>query len=196
MRKLLLLCVTGIVIAASAVSLAATRVPSSTALWQKIQALQKANTLMLESKAYQPGSRSVDAYTIDLANQAGNAAIRKTGSIEKVRRYPNGALVVKENFSEQRKLTGVTAMLKLFGYDRADRDWVMAAYSPAGKVVAYGRVPSCIACHAMVARQDFVFAPPPEQLLSISIWKAFFRNQHISPAYVRLLRSHPQAVVK
>jgi len=196
MRILLPLCVTGIAITVSGVSMAATRAPSPKALWKQIQVLQKTHTVMLESKAYQPGSRTVDAYTVDLANQAENDAIRKAGSIEKVRRYPNGALVVKENFSERRKLTGVTAMLKLFGYDSADRDWVMAAYSPAGKVVAYGRVPSCIACHAMVTKQDFVFAPPPGQLLPTSIWKAFFQSQHISPAYARLLRSHAQAVLK
>lgn len=196
MRTQFLLCVVSIAITVSGASMAATRAPSPKALWKKIQVLQKTHTLMLESKAYQPGSRTVDAYTVDLASQAANGAIRTAGSIEKVRRYPNGALVVKENFSEQRKLTGVTAMLKLFGYDPADRDWVMAAYNPAGKVVAYGRVPSCIACHAMVTKQDFVFAPPPRQLLPISIWKAFFRSQNISPAYARLLRSHTQAVLK
>lgn len=165
-------------------------------LWQQVQVLQKTRARMLESKDFQPGSRTVDEYTIDLANQAANDAIRNAGGIEKARRYPNGALVVKENFNEQRKLTGITAMLKRDGYDHADRNWVMAAYTPEGKVVAFGKVPACIACHAMVTKQDFVFAPPPRQLLPVSIWKAFFPKQDIAPGYARLLRSHADAVVK
>ncbi|MDA8364169.1 MAG: cytochrome P460 family protein [Gammaproteobacteria bacterium] len=196
MRKLFLFGISSVLAAAPILSQAATQAPSPAALWQKVQALQKSHALMLGSKAYQPGSRTVDAYTIDLANQAENDAVRKAGSIEKVRRYPNGALVVKENFNEQRKLTGVTAMLKLDGYDPADRNWVMAAYSPAGKVVAYGKVPACIACHTMVRKQDFVFAPPPDQLLPVSVWKAFFPKQDIAPVYAQLLRSHADAVVK
>jgi hypothetical protein len=196
MRNLLLLGLASAGAAITAVSLAATQAPSPTALWQEIQVLQKGHALMLESKAYQPGSRTVDTYTIDLANQAANDAIRKAGSIEKVRRYPNGALVVKVNFNERRKLTGVTAMLKLDGYDQADRNWVMASYSPTGKVVGYGKVPACIACHAMVTTQDFVFAPPPEQLLPVPIWKAFFPKQNINPVYAQLLQSHADAVVK
>ena len=196
MRRLLILGFTGVLSAIPVASLAATEAPSAAALWHQVQALQKSHALMLGSKAYQPGSRTVDAYTIDLANRAENDAIRKAGSVEKVRRYPNGALVVKENFNEQRKLTGVTAMLKLDGYDKSDRDWVMAAYSPTGKVVGYGKVPACIACHTMVSKQDFVFAPPPGQLLPVAVWKAFFPKQDIAPVYAQLLRSHGDAVVK
>lgn len=196
MGKLLLSAVAVAAAALSVVSLAATPAPAPAALWHRVRMLQRSRALMLGSKAYQPGSRTVDAYTIDLADQAANEAIRKAGGIGKVRRYPGGALVVKENFNERRKLTGVTAMLKLYGYDRADRDWVMAAYGPAGKVRAYGKVPACIACHAMVAKQDFVFAPPPRQLLSDSVWKAFFPKQHIAPVYAQLLRFHAGAVLK
>jgi hypothetical protein len=35
-----------------------------------VQALRKAHALMLESAAYQPGSRTVDAYTVDLTTAA------------------------------------------------------------------------------------------------------------------------------
>ena len=106
------------------------------------------------------------------------------------------ALVVKENYDAQKKLTGVTAMLKLDGYDQADRNWVMAAYKPDGQVVAYGKVQACIACHAMVTQQDFVFAPPPAQLLPVAVWKAFFPKQQMSPQYVKLLDQHPEGIVK
>ncbi len=197
MRNLVLLGVTAVVATLTTVSLAATPAPLPMALWKEVQALRKAHTLMLESTAYQPGSRTVDAYTVDLANPLANGAIRKAGGIAKVRRYPDGALVVKENFNERRKLTGVTAMLKLPGYDHADRNWVMAAYTPAGQVITYGKVPACIACHALVSKkQDFVFAPPPKQLLSVALWKAFFPKQPLAPTYAQLLRWHPDAVVR
>ena len=45
---------------------------------------------MLDSRAYQLGSRTVDIYTADLINVVENDAVRKVGSIEKVKRYPNG----------------------------------------------------------------------------------------------------------
>ena len=196
MRNLALLGVSAVVAALTRVSLAATPAPGPMALWQKVQALRVAHARMLESRAYQPGSRTVDAYTVDLANPLANEAIRKAGGVAKVRRYPNGALLVKENFNVHRRPTGVTAMLKLPGYDPADRNWVMAAYTPAGKLIAYGKVPACIACHTMVSKQDFVFAPPPKQLLSVAIWKAFFPRQTIAPAYAQLLCWHPAAVVR
>jgi hypothetical protein len=87
-------------------------------------------------------------------------------------------------------------MLKLRDYDAADRNWVMAAYTPASKAIAYGKVPACIACHTLVSKQDFVFAPPPKQLLSVAIWKAFFPKQPVTPAYAQLLRWHPANLVK
>lgn len=104
--------------------------------------------------------------------------------------------MVKANYTKQKKLTGVTAMLKLPNYDAADRNWLMAAYSPSGKVVAFGKVPACIACHNMVRSADFNFAPPPDQLLPVSIWKAFFPKQTVSAAYIDLLKEHPAAIVK
>ena len=196
MRNLALLGVSAVIAALTRVSLAATPAPGPMALWQKVQALRVAHARMLESRAYQPGSRTVDAYTVDLANPLANEAIRKAGGVAKVRRYPNGTLLVKENFDLHRRAVGITAMLKLPGYDPADRNWVMAAYTPAGKLIAYGKVPACIACHTMVSKQDFVFAPPPKQLLSVAIWKAFFPRQTIAPAYAQLLCRHPAAVVR
>ncbi|WP_297471437.1 cytochrome P460 family protein [Acidithiobacillus sp.] len=195
MRKLLLSCIAIISLSIPSLSSAA-QAPTSATLWHDVQALEKSHAIMLDSQPYQLGSRTVDIYTTDLANAAENDAVRKAGSIEKVKRYPNGALVVKENYDAQKKLTGVTAMLKLNGYDKADRDWVMAAYKPDGQVVAYGKIQACIACHAMVTQQDFVFAPPPEQLLPVSIWKAFFPKQQMSAQYVKLLDQHPEGIVK
>lgn len=177
------------------VASAATPAPAPDALWKDIQSLQQHDALMLDSHAFQPGSRVVDVYTTDLANTLENQAVRAAGSVAAVTRYPNGSLVVKENYDANKKLTGVTAMLKLKGYDSGDRDWVMAAYKPDGQVIAYGKVQACIACHAMVSKQDFVFAPPPEQLLPVAVWKAFFPKQAMSQQYLALLKDHPNAIV-
>lgn len=171
-------------------------VPTPQALWQEIQVLQKNQAIMPESSPFQAGSRTVDAFTIDLANAAAVQSISQAGGIIHVSRYKNDSLLVKENFNKNRKPTGVTAMLKLAGYDAADRNWVMAAYKPDGTMVSFGKIGSCIACHTMVQKQDFVFAPPPQQLLSIRTWKAFFPKQEMNPAYVSLLKEHPEAVVK
>ncbi len=175
---------------------APSRAPSPKTLWIQIRFLERTHAVMPRSQVFQPGSRTVDPYTVDLANDLAREAILRAGGIRRVIRYPGGSLVVKENYDPNRKLDGVTAMLKLPGYDPSDRNWLMAAYSPQGRVVAYGQVASCIACHAMVRRADFVFAPPPRLLLSVAIWRAFFPKQKISPVYSRLLAQHPQAIVR
>lgn len=195
MRKLTLALIVGTTLAIPTLS-AAAQPPTPSALWQDIQALEKNHAIMVGSQPDQLGSRTVDVYTTDLANAAENDAVTRAGSIQKVQRYPNGALVVKENYDAHKKLTGVTAMLKLDNYDKADRNWVMAAYKPDGQVVSYGKVQACIACHAMVTQQDFVFAPPPAQLLPVTVWKVFFPTQHMSPQYITLLQQHPEAIVK
>jgi hypothetical protein len=183
--------------------------PTPMDLWKQIEELRKTNAIMAQSNPipaqlpfhgmshpFQLGSRTVDWYTIDFANKPVNDAINAAGKIVKVTEYPPGSLMVKANYTKDKKLTGITAMLKLAGYDPADRNWLMAAYSPAGKEVSYGKVPACIACHNLVRSADFNFAPPPDQLLPVAIWNAFFPKQSVSPAYLKLLKEHPEAIVK
>ena len=132
------------------------------------------------------GSRMADYYTIDRANSiAVKGAAR---GVRHVRRFPAGSLYIKENFDEHKVLKTVTAMLKVPGYDRADRNWLMAAYKPNGQVIAYGRVASCIACHAEARTTDFTF--PPLTQLPISTVHTFFPHQAISPRYRALLAAH------
>ena len=137
-----------------------------------------------------------DAHDREFAFFRGAARCGIYDKIEKVTQYPPNSLMVKVNYTKNRKLTGITAMLKVPGYDPADRNWLMAAYSPSGKKIAYGKVPACIACHNFVRAADFNFAPPPDQLLPVPVWKAFFPKDTISPAYAELLNKHPDAIVK
>jgi hypothetical protein len=179
-------------------------IPTPTDLWGQIEILRNTDSIMAQthpfhmgqSHSFQLGSRTVDWYTTDFANKQANDEINKAGAIAKVTKYPPNSLVVKVNYTKDRKLTGITAMLKVTGYDPADRDWVMAAYSPSGKNISYGKVAACIGCHNFVRSADFVFAPPPDQLLPVSTWKAFFPKDTMSEAYLELLKTHPDAIVK
>ncbi|WP_291510336.1 cytochrome P460 family protein [Acidithiobacillus sp.] len=164
-------------------------------LWRQIQTLQKTHAIMPESTPYQLGSRTVDPLTTDLANGPAIRSIQQAGGLMKVHRYRDGSLLVKENYNLQKQLVGVTAMVKVAGFDASDRNWVMAAYKPSGVPISFGKVGSCIACHALVRTQDFVFAPPPQQLLPVATWKAFFPKQEMNPKYVALLKKYPQHVV-
>ncbi|OCX74434.1 hypothetical protein A6P07_05650, partial [Acidithiobacillus thiooxidans] len=131
----------------SSIAWAHTAGPSPEALWKEVQILQKTHAIMPGSTPFQLGSRTVDPYTVDLANTLAISTIKKAGGILKVTRYSNGSLVVKENYNAHKQLVGVTAMLKAAKFDPSDRNWIMAAYDPTGKVLAYGKVGSCIACH-------------------------------------------------
>lgn len=105
----------------------------------------------------------VDYYPADKVNETAHGAVTAAGGVVRVTRYPAGNLLIKENFNARKKLAGVTAMLKLPHYDGADRNWVMAAYSDQGKPLAFGKARSCIQCHMVAQKQDFLFAPPTHQ---------------------------------
>ncbi|MBU2758860.1 hypothetical protein HAP95_01335, partial [Acidithiobacillus sp. RW2] len=101
--------------------------PSPEVLWKEVQILQNTHAIMPGSVPYQAGSRTVDPYTVDLANPLAISSIEKAGGILKVTRYSNGSLMVKENYNAHKQLVGVTAMLKAAKFDPSDRNWIMAA---------------------------------------------------------------------
>lgn len=73
---------------------------------------------------------------------------------------PNGALVVKENYSPEKKLAAVTVMYRVSGYDSEAGDWFWAKYAPDGKVLKEGKVKGCIQCHQAVISNDWIFTGP------------------------------------
>jgi len=167
---------------------AAVKAPKPAALFKEVRALENGGGLLPGSHLWMYGSRMVDYYTIDRANMiAIQAAAMGVGHVS---RFPAGSLYIKENFDNHKVLQTVTAMLKLPGYDRADRDWVMAAYKPNGEVIAYGRVQSCISCHALASQTDFTF--PPLMHLPIATVQSFFPTQPISPKYRALVAQETQ----
>ena len=168
---------------------AADKAPTPAALFKEVRALENGGGLLPGSHLWMHGSRMADYYTIDRANAI--AVKAAAHGVRNVTRFPAGSLYIKENFDIHKVLKTVTAMLKVPGYDSADRDWVMAAYKPDGRVIAYGRVDSCISCHAIAAKTDFTF--PSGTNLPIATVEKFFPGQPISPAYRAALarQGHP-----
>jgi len=73
---------------------------------------------------------------------------------------PNGAFVVKENYTPEKKLAAVTVMYRVKGYDAEAGDWYWAKYAPDGKVLKDGKVKGCIQCHQAVISNDWIFTGP------------------------------------
>jgi hypothetical protein len=83
---------------------------------------------------------------------------------------PLDAILVKENFSEDKKtMVAITAMWRLAGYDPDNFDWFWAKYNPDGsldsdphRVKLAGRIgkgtdTGCVSCHAQSKGEDLVF---------------------------------------
>lgn len=66
------------------------------------------------------------------------------------------SLIVKENYTSQKKLAALTVMYKIRGYNPAAGNWFWAKYEPYGKVLASGKVEACINCHGGNKANDFI----------------------------------------
>ncbi len=77
---------------------------------------------------------------------------------------PDGAIIVKENYSPGGELMAVTTMHKVAGYNPEAADWHWVKFLPDGSVdnggMAQGKVPMCIGCHAQQAANDYVLTAP------------------------------------
>ncbi len=70
---------------------------------------------------------------------------------------PYGSIIVKENYTDGKKLAAVTVMYKTKGFDADSGDWYYLKYSPQKQVQASGDVESCKKCHAKVKDNDYLF---------------------------------------
>lgn len=71
---------------------------------------------------------------------------------------PNHAIIVKENYNKKRELVAITPMYKVEGYDMENADWYWTKYGKDGKIMASGKVQSCIECHAKAKATDYLFS--------------------------------------
>lgn len=76
-------------------------------------------------------------------------------------RFPPGAIIVKENYMQDRTLAAVTTMYKVQGYNPGAADWFWVKHLPDGTVddggMAQGRVRGCIECHAARSDNDYIY---------------------------------------
>jgi hypothetical protein len=73
---------------------------------------------------------------------------------------PYGSIIVKENYSPDKKLMALTVMYKVKGYNPQAGDWFWAKYTSDGKIEAEGKVEACINCHGKKKDNDYVFTAP------------------------------------
>ncbi len=95
------------------------------------------------------------AYLTTYVSPAVLAALQsKSGTL------PDGAIIVKENYSPKKELAAVTVMYRRTGYNPEEGDWFWLKYAPDKTVLAEGRVDGCINCHRAVQNNDWVFTGP------------------------------------
>lgn len=75
---------------------------------------------------------------------------------EKIGFMPDGALIIKENYSAEAVLDNLTVMYKVPGYDDANNDWFWAMIGVDGQVRVEGKVEGCQQCHGARRDNDFV----------------------------------------
>jgi hypothetical protein len=74
--------------------------------------------------------------------------------------FPDGSLIVKENYMPDKMLGAVTVMYRVNGYDPDAGDWFWAKYKADGAIEAEGKVAGCIGCHTAAIQNDWVFTGP------------------------------------
>ncbi len=78
-------------------------------------------------------------------------------SLGKKKGFRNNSIIVKENYTPEKKLAAVTVMYKVKGYNPAVGDWFWVKYDPNFEILAEGKVKGCIACHGSAKSNDYVF---------------------------------------
>ncbi len=80
---------------------------------------------------------------------------------------PHGSIIIKENYSQEKKLMAITVMSRHKGYDPEHNNWHWVKYMPDGTVAKapadkggmklVGKVKGCIMCHGDADGDDFAF---------------------------------------
>jgi hypothetical protein len=102
----------------------------------------------------EPHGMLLTTYVNDLARNA----LRNGAST-----MPRGAIIVKENYTQDSTLAAVTAMQKVAGYDASHNDWFWAKWNPNGVTEVSGRVGMCAGCHGANADADYLMTARPER---------------------------------
>ncbi|UCF30974.1 MAG: cytochrome P460 family protein [bacterium] len=93
-----------------------------------------------------------------LTTYVSSGALRAIKNRESV--FPNGAMIVKDNFSPDKQLAAVTVMYRIKGYNPDAGDWFWVKFKPDGAVESEGKVQGCINCHMGKIDNDWAFTGP------------------------------------
>ena len=82
-------------------------------------------------------------------------------------KLPHGSIVIKENYSPEKKLMAITLMHRAKGYNPDANDWYWIKYNPDGttatmdtangKMAIAGKAKGCIECHSGADGGDYSF---------------------------------------
>jgi len=78
-------------------------------------------------------------------------------SINDKKGMSNNSIVLKENYTPDKKLAAVTVMYKVKGYNAEAGDWFWVKYDPEFKIQKEGKVTGCIGCHGSASDNDYIF---------------------------------------
>ena len=131
--------------------------PSGIALWNHLKEKDytKKWKMWPGKAALYKGTEPHGVFLTTYVNGRGYKAIEKKAGM-----LPVGSIVVKENYSPDKKLMAYTVMYKVKGYNPQAGDWFWAKYTPDGKIEAEGKVEMCINCHSKKKDNDYVFTSP------------------------------------
>ena len=75
---------------------------------------------------------------------------------------PDGAIILKENYTPEGKLAATTVMYKKSGYNPEHNDWFWLKSLADGTIEKEGKVGGCQTCHGDVSDNDYVWTGPLE----------------------------------
>ncbi len=132
-------------------------VQEAQALWQTLQQAQYAqNWSTVPGKGtFYKGQGPHGLLLSTYLNEAAFKALQ-----EKPGTMPDGAIIVKENYTPDKTLDSITVMYKKAGYAPDKGDWFWVKYGPQGEVQAAGQPAGCLSCHAAVRSNDYIFTFP------------------------------------
>jgi Cytochrome P460 len=128
--------------------------PTAAAVWSYLQSQDYQNhwKYFPGKSAFYKGTPPHGALLTTYVNDLAEDAITNGAAT-----MPPGAVIVKENYTPQKKLVVTTVMYKeKAGYNPEHGDWYWLKRAPDGKVEASGKVPPCEACHMQAKEHDYL----------------------------------------
>jgi hypothetical protein len=99
------------------------------------------------------GSEPHGAFTTTYVNDKAFSSLKKKGAMA------DGACIIMENYTADKKLESLTVMFKIDGYNPEAGDWFWAKYDAKnGYPLESGKVDACLGCHSQKKDSDYLHA--------------------------------------